>query len=419
MNDRDLTTWRMRVGLPASPPGPQGPPRCDLSASRVSLLDKCDLAYQMAKIDRLDERGDMSTRLRGLLCHRVLYAVGRPRLLGLRLTKPSQDELREALREEAARFRCSTGVMASAWDVLEDQADRLDFSCTIALEENIVVEIPQDAVAGPAFKLGGAVDRLDVRMDDLLQAYVLEIHDYKSGSFARSVSELLEDPQALFYVALVRSLGWSGPIRVAFHYLGAEQSTIFLAPDNMGQKGLDLAMTKMAEIRNKQEWKPSTGTHCVGCDFRYACPAYKKMLEVDGAAKLWSNDEELLREYVRCRTLEKMFGEHKSNCGDALKQRLQITDRVIGGGLRAIMVAKPKTRLPGLRTVSAVISQITGIDQAVVQEEICDVSDRLLKNFIGRLDEEKRAQVKEALDNLRETYDTTPSIDVREIAGGF
>lgn len=417
MNDRDLTTWRLRVGLPASLPARTGPPRGDLSANKVKLLDKCELAYSLGKIEKLDER-PTDAMFRGILCHRVLETVARARLMGVRRGRPSEAELRECLREEAARFRSSSAVIASTWDVLEDQADRLDFERTFSIEENFTVLIPQDALGGPAFKLVGTIDRLDAHHDVEAGTEVVHIQDYKSGSFVASVGELLVEPQVLFYVAAIRAGGWGGPIRVTFHYLGAGMPTTFLAPANLAQKGLDLAMTKMAEIRGKQEWKASTGPHCTGCDFRTSCPAYAKLVKSNGEAFPVGSDADLLREYVRCRTLAKVFDDHKSQCGDALKAKLANTEIVIGGGLRAQMVSKTKTRLPeSVETVATALATVTGRDPGAIVTEISGVNERRLKKLVSGLPAEQRTQAEEALDALREPFDVASSIDVRAVKG--
>lgn len=417
MNANQLTTWRLRCGLSAGIPGRQGPPKGDLSASKVRVLDKCDLAYSLGKIERLDER-PTEAMLRGSLCHRVLESVGRARLSGVRSGKPGLNELRESHRTESAKFRCSTAVMSQAWDILESLADRLDFSNTIAIEENFKFELPQDALAGAPFTVVGAFDRLDAYEDPSI-GNVIHIHDYKSGSNALSVSELIDDVQAQFYVAAVAQ-HWKGPIRLTFYYLGADLPVTFLAPPDMATKGVDVAMVKMAEIRNKRDWKPNTGPHCVACDFRTACPGYGAMAKCETKVFPVESDEDLLKEYVRCRSLAKMFDDHKKVCGDALKYKLDQRDRVIGGGLRAQMVAYPKKQLPDdLDRVVPALASASGIPEEEIRNEISGVCESRLKRFINKFTGEVRDRLEKALDEIKEIFDVTAKLDVRALPGGF
>jgi putative RecB family exonuclease len=420
VKDTELTTWRLRLGFPASVPGKQGPPRGDLSASKVKLLDRCPLAYSFSKIDKLPWK-PTDAMLRGSLVHRVLEAVARPRLHDLKAGKPSEGELREVMREEAAKGRFTTGVVTSAWAVLTELSDDLDFSRAVAVEENWTLEIPQDALAGPPFKLCGTFDRVDVHDDAQANGVVAHVHDYKSGSNVASVSEMLEDPQVQFYVAAIAQ-HWSGPIRVTFHFLGAQIPVSFLAPKDLAQRGLDLAMSKVAELRTRTAWEPFTGPHCVGCEFRNVCPAYKSMSQSRSEVFPVGEDAaELLREYVRCRTLAKLFDDHKQVCGQAIKAKLDGQERLIGGGFRAILSPREQRRLPDdPKALAEAIQRASGsMSVEEVERRITGVSEKKLKALMSELPADAAKAAARAVDELKEVYDASVNLDVRATAGGF
>ena len=136
---------------------------------------------------------------------------------------------------------------------------------TIGIERKIGFALGGD----PKYKLRGIIDRVARTREG-----VLEIHDFKTGRRIPKQDELDRDRQlGLYELGLRDELGETGPIRLVWHYLLANQVRVSERGAEQREQLRVETRNVIDRIRTEQTWKTKTSALCGWCEFRDACPA--------------------------------------------------------------------------------------------------------------------------------------------------
>ena len=107
----------------------------------------------------------------------------------------------------------------------------------------------------------------------------------------------------------------------------------------------------------------------------------------------------------------------------AIRGRLETQGKVIGGGLRAKLIARPKTELDvdPEQLAEALCSE--GVFHGDVAPEIAklvsSLDERKLAELLDDLEPPERAKAEAVVERFRSTFDAITYVDVRPIAGAF
>ncbi|MCA1595323.1 MAG: PD-(D/E)XK nuclease family protein [Chloroflexi bacterium] len=157
--------------------------------------------------------------------------------------------------EQAARFDLGQQLLSAYYEV---EARRE--SETLFMEK--MLSVPQEG-----FVLTGRIDRIDRRPDG-----VLEVVDYKSGSYLPALSELEEDLAIAVYQLLVSKAMDSEPVVGTIYNLRANES-VSLSRDGQALQEVQSRVGNLFQIiSTDSEYLPRPGSQCRYCDFARYCP---------------------------------------------------------------------------------------------------------------------------------------------------
>ena len=124
---------------------------------------------------------------------------------------------------------------------------------------------------GKDLKIGGKLDRVDVREDG-----TLEIIDYKTGK------EKDDNLQLLFYVFLVESLYKKEVTKASYLYLKSKRRVSVIPEKELREKTKEHILNTVEKIGQEKEFKPRISRLCAFCDYLAFCPARQKIKEEFG-----------------------------------------------------------------------------------------------------------------------------------------
>lgn len=158
--------------------------------------------------------------------------------------------------EASARFDLGQQVLTAYYEAEEQRESE-----TLFLEK--MLSVPQEG-----FILTGRVDRVDRRPDGLL-----EVLDYKSGSYLPTAQELEEDLAIAIYQLLVsRTLGTTPVIGTIYNLRSNE--AVSLLRDQAALEDVEQQVKEVfTTLNGDTDWEPNPNSQCRYCDFASYCPA--------------------------------------------------------------------------------------------------------------------------------------------------
>jgi RecB family exonuclease len=158
--------------------------------------------------------------------------------------------------EQAARMDQGQQMLAGYYQAEEERPAE-----TLFLER--MLSLPQDD-----FVLVGRVDRVDRRPDGML-----EVVDYKSGSYLPTTEELQEDLAVGIYQLLTGRALDAVPIMGTIYNLRSNE-TVSIVRDEPGLQQVQAHVQDVFHVLNNDtRFDPQPGRHCVYCDYASYCPA--------------------------------------------------------------------------------------------------------------------------------------------------
>ena len=162
--------------------------------------------------------------------------------------------------EQAERLQAGQEMLAAYYQHAEAQQAE-----TILVEK--MLSLPQEE-----FVLAGRVDRVDRWPDGLV-----EVVDYKSGSYLPGLQELEEDLAVGIYQLLVSRTLETTPVKGTIYNLRANESVSILRDEpalvQVEERVRDIYSTLSAD----SSFTPRPGSQCLGCDFVPYCPAGRSL----------------------------------------------------------------------------------------------------------------------------------------------
>ena len=161
----------------------------------------------------------------------------------------------QSAEEQSARFDLGQQILTAYY-----KAETKRESETLFMEK--VLSVPQRG-----FVLTGRVDRIDRRADGLL-----EVVDYKSGSYLPTIEELEQDLAIAVYQLLVSQSMESEPVVGTIYNLRACES-VSLARNGAALEEVQARVGDLFHIiSSDMEYLPRPGSQCRHCDYTAYCP---------------------------------------------------------------------------------------------------------------------------------------------------
>ncbi|MBW2230908.1 MAG: PD-(D/E)XK nuclease family protein [Deltaproteobacteria bacterium] len=137
---------------------------------------------------------------------------------------------------------------------------------TLGIEQRVVFDLDE---AGQ-YEIQGVIDRI-VRTRD----GVIEIQDYKTGSYVPSQKKLDTDRQlALYQIGVARQLETDAPIRLVWHYLARGRTcTSTRTPEQL--EALQRETIELIDrIQAETHFPAQKNNLCPWCEYKDVCPAF-------------------------------------------------------------------------------------------------------------------------------------------------
>ncbi|MCU0669175.1 MAG: PD-(D/E)XK nuclease family protein [Myxococcota bacterium] len=135
---------------------------------------------------------------------------------------------------------------------------------SLGIEQHVTFPLDADG----RYRMRGIVDRI-VRARD----GAVEIHDYKTGRWVPTQSDLDQDRQlALYQIGVEQSYGATS-VRLVWHYLQRDQVRISTRTAEQLVALREATMQLIDRIEAESDFDPRPSTLCSWCEFRDLCPA--------------------------------------------------------------------------------------------------------------------------------------------------
>jgi putative RecB family exonuclease len=137
---------------------------------------------------------------------------------------------------------------------------------TLGIEQRVVFDLDAER----RYSIQGIIDRV-VRTRD----GVIEIQDYKTGSYVPSQKKLDVDRQlALYQIGVARQLETDEPIRLVWHYLARDRTcTSTRTPEQL--EALQRETVELIDrIQAETDFPAQKNNLCPWCEYRDICPAF-------------------------------------------------------------------------------------------------------------------------------------------------
>jgi putative RecB family exonuclease len=157
--------------------------------------------------------------------------------------------------EQQIRFDLGQELLSNYY-----KAEEVRASETLFVEKTLSIPLP-------GFVLAGRLDRIDRRPDGLL-----EIVDYKSGSYLPSPEELKDDLAISIYQLLAARHFQSMPVFGTIYNLRANEGVSIVRGEDELKAVEDHVGDVFRILSSDTEFKPNPGWECKHCDFIRYCP---------------------------------------------------------------------------------------------------------------------------------------------------
>jgi putative RecB family exonuclease len=140
---------------------------------------------------------------------------------------------------------------------------------TIAIEKEVFIDLDNEG----KYKIRGFIDRIAFNKE----TNTYEIHDYKTGEFAKSQEDLDKDRQlALYSLGIKNSLENVNNILLVWHFLDINKKMTSKRTDEQLEKLKQELIELIKKIESTTDFQANPGTLCNWCEFRKYCD-FKKI----------------------------------------------------------------------------------------------------------------------------------------------
>lgn len=138
---------------------------------------------------------------------------------------------------------------------------------TLELEKQIIIGLDQEG----NYKLQGFIDRLAYN----LQTQEYEIHDYKTGNFLPSQSDIDNDRQlALYSLAIKELFGHEKEVVLIWHFLAHDKKIHSKRSNSQLQQLKKETLGLIKQIEATKKFPPYVSKLCDWCEYKSVCPAW-------------------------------------------------------------------------------------------------------------------------------------------------
>lgn len=140
---------------------------------------------------------------------------------------------------------------------------------TIAIEKRIFINLDNEG----RYKLQGYIDRIVHNKED----NIIEIHDYKTGSFLKTQKELDKDKQLALYSIGIRNLFPNiKDIHLIWHFLAFNEKRISKRTNNQLENLKQEIIQLINKIESTKQFLPKQSILCKWCQFKNSCPNFRE-----------------------------------------------------------------------------------------------------------------------------------------------
>ena len=309
-----------------------------ISATGLSAWLQCGLKFKYIYIDKLPKRQTVYFKF-GSAIHKTLEYLGKlDSDYSIDYTDEFKNQILDFYLKEAAKQKLDDiSLLNEGKDLILKKMDNFKFGKRI-----IDVENSFELDVGLSLPIKGQIDKVVELSDD-----AIAIVDYKTSKIGLSNEEVKRDIQLYMYdlAASILYPQYSKRVLILDYLRNVPVYSNRSDSDREFFKAFLAECIQAILFTDPDKLKPEINKFCTNCDFKLYCPAYKDF--VNSTDNLFTpadllSDDELVKEWERVKSAEKILTERLSELKIIISDRLREEDAIIGEKKK--IVPKQRTR---------------------------------------------------------------------------